>query len=70
MNSIIERIKNEPVLVSAFVAATLTLLVVFGVPLSPVQSGAIIALVQAGLAFIARSKVSPVDPPTEFPLQD
>lgn len=57
----LERIKNEPVLISAFVGTLLVLLVQFGVPLSDTQADAISAAVIAGLALFARSKVSPVE---------
>ena len=56
----LDRIQNEPVLVTAFVQAVLGLLLAFGLDLSNEQVGSIMALTAAGLAFIARSKVSPV----------
>lgn len=57
----LERIKNEPVLVSTFVGTVLVLLVQFGVPLSDAQADAISAVIIAGLAFFARRKVTPVE---------
>ena len=56
----LDRIQNEPVLVTAFVQAVLGLLLAFGLDLSNEQVGSIMALTAAGLAFIARSKVTPV----------
>jgi len=57
---LLDRIQNEPVLVTAFVQAVLGLLLAFGLDLSNEQVGSIMALTAAGLAFIARSKVTPV----------
>ena len=56
----LDRLRNEPVLVTTLVGALLVLLVQFGVPLSDGQADAITALVIAVLAVFARSKVSPV----------
>ena len=60
MEAIIERLRDEPVLVTTFVGALLGLLVVFGVPISDEQKTAIIVLITAVLAIFARSKVTPV----------
>lgn len=60
MNEIIDRLRNEPVLVTTFVGALLSLLVVFGVPITDEQKLAIVALLTAVLAVFARSQVSPV----------
>ena len=57
----IDRIRNEPVLVTAFVAAVLVMLVEAGLPISDGLSHAITGVVVAGLAFVARSRVSPVE---------
>lgn len=57
----LERIKNEPVLVSTLVGTVLVLLVQFGVPLSDAQANAITGVVIAALALFARRKVTPVD---------
>lgn len=65
MNGIIDRIKNEPVLVYTLVGNLLALAVVFGVQLSDVQTAAILAVVNSTLAFVARRKVTPV--PSESP---
>ncbi len=58
-----DRIRREPVLVSGFVQAVLGLLLAFGVQLSLEQTGAILAVTAAGLAFVARSVVTPVAKP-------
>ena len=60
MQSIIARIKAEPVIVTALVAAVLNLAVVFGVPVDDGQKAAILAVVNAVLALFVRSQVSPV----------
>lgn len=57
----LEKIKSEPVLVVALVQALLGLSVAFGLDLTDVQIGAVLAVTSAGLGFIARSRVSPVD---------
>ena len=63
----LNKIKSEPALVSGFVQAVLGLLLAFGVKLSLEQTGAILAVTAAGLAFIVRGRVVPtfkVDPHT------
>lgn len=60
MNAIIERARTEPVLVVALVEALLALALVFGLNISVEQVGAIMLVVNAALAFVVRSKVSPV----------
>lgn len=60
MNSILDKIRTNPVLATAFVSTVLTLVVSFGVHLSDLQTGAIIAVVNSVLAIVARSKVTPV----------
>ena len=62
MNALIKRIKNEPVLVTGLVTAIIALLLAFGVPVTQEQAGAILALVAALLAFVARAKVTPYKP--------
>ncbi len=56
-------VKNEPVLISGVVAALLTLLAAFGVPLANDQRESILAFVAAALAVagavVARSQVTP-----------
>lgn len=59
----LNRIKSEPALVSGALQAAIGLAVVFGVPLSPEQTGAILALSAALLAFVVRSKVTPTASP-------
>ena len=59
MNSIIDRIRTEPVLVTGFLQTVLGLLLAFGVNLSPEQTGAVLAVTAAALAFIARKQVTP-----------
>lgn len=63
----INRIREEPAVVSGFVAALLALGVSFGLNLTPQQVGAIVAVVAAALAFVVRSKVTPTskDPARE-----
>lgn len=50
---------KEPVAILAAVQAIITLVVVFGVNVSPGQHGAIIAAAGAILALFARSQVTP-----------
>lgn len=56
-----ERIKNEPALVSGFVAAVLGLVMAFGLDLSTQQVVGIESLVIAVLAFVTRQLVVPVN---------
>ena len=58
--SIIERVRNEPVLVYTVIGAGLVLLTEFGINVTDSQQAAIIAFVVALMALVARSKVSPV----------
>jgi hypothetical protein len=60
MNALIEKIRNEPVLITGLIAAIIALVTAFGLSLSNEQVGAINAVVVAILAFVARSKVTPV----------
>jgi len=59
MNALIERVRNEPVLVTALVSAVLGLLVAFGLDLSNEQTGSLMALTGTLLAFVARGKGTP-----------
>ena len=61
MNAILDRIRTEPALVTGAVAALIALGVAFGLDLSGEQTGAIMAVVTAALAFITRSQVTPTD---------
>lgn len=56
----IDKIRNEPVLVTAFVTNVIALAVAFGFSLSDEQTAAIVAVVNSCLAFVARKQVSPV----------
>lgn len=60
MKTLIERLRNEPVLLTTLVQAVLTLVVAFGLNLSTAQNIAILGVTTAGLAIFARSKVAPV----------
>lgn len=55
----LDKIKNEPVLVTALVQAVLGLIVAFGVDLTGEQTAAVLAVTAAVLGFVARSRVSP-----------
>lgn len=58
--SLWSRIQLEPVLVTTLVGAVISLLVVFGVPITNDQKTAIVVVVTAVLALFARSQVTPV----------
>lgn len=60
--SVIDKIRNEPVLVTSLVGSVLALGVAFGFSLSDVQIAALLAVVNSLLAVFARGKVSPVAP--------
>ena len=67
-NAMLDKIRSEPVLVTALIQAVLTLVVSFGLQLSADQIGAILACSGAVLAIVARSQVSPATPaPAETP---
>ena len=57
----LDKIRNEPVLVTTLVGAVLVLAVQLGAPISDDLANAISAVVVAGLAFFARSKVTPAE---------
>lgn len=59
--TIVERIRNEPVLVSTLIGAVIALFVAFGVDLSTEQTAAILAVVAAVLAIVARQQVTPTN---------
>lgn len=65
-----ELVKNEPVLISGFIATVLALFLAFGVNLSTDQIGAIMAVVTAGLAIAARMFVTPVNKLTSPPTSE
>lgn len=56
----LDKIKAEPAMVAGLVQAVLALAIAFGLPLSDVQVGAILAATAAVLAFVVRSRVTPV----------
>ncbi len=56
----LDKIKNEPILLTGLASAIVLLVVNFGVSLSDAQQGAIIGVVIAIAAFFGRSKVSPI----------
>lgn len=55
----IDRIRNEPALLSGLVVVLLNLLAAFGLELNAEQTVAINAFVVAGLAVLVRSQVTP-----------
>lgn len=59
MSVLIERIRNEPVLVYTVIGAGLVLLTEFGINVTDSQQAAIIGFVVALMALVARSKVTP-----------
>ena len=63
----LDRIRNEPALLSGLVAALVALAVSFGLDLTTEQVGAIVAVVVAGAAVFTRSQVSPVQPEPSEP---
>lgn len=60
LNALYVRLRDEPVVVAAVVAALLVLLVQFGVPVSDGVQNAVSVLILAVSALLARSKVKPV----------
>jgi diacylglycerol kinase len=56
---------REPAMVVAFVQAIIVLGVAFGLNLSPVQIGAILAAVAIALGLLTRTQVTPT-PPLSF----
>jgi hypothetical protein len=59
LNKLIEKVRNEPVLITALVAALIALVTAFGLNLTNEQVGAINAVVVAILGFVARGQVTP-----------
>lgn len=57
--SMLDKIRNEPVLITGLVQAALALAVTFGLGVSEEQVGAILAVTAAVLALVARSRVTP-----------
>lgn len=66
MDAIIERIRNEPVLVTTLIGSVLTALVVFNVPLTQEQVAALVAIAAAVMAIVARAQVTPVGSVPDF----
>lgn len=59
MSALVEKIRTEPVLVTALIQAVLALVAAFGLSLSAEQIGGILAVTAAVLAFVARTQVTP-----------
>lgn len=59
--SILDTIKREPALVAGLVQAVLACAVAFGLPLTDVQQGTILALSAAVLAVFVRQRVTPTE---------
>ena len=59
MQSIIDRVRREPALVSGIVTAVLALAVSFGLDLTEEQVGSIQAVVAAVMALVVRQQVTP-----------
>lgn len=57
------QIKGEPVLFQGVIQAALALLVSFGVEISPMKVGSILALTAALLSWITRRQVTPLANP-------
>lgn len=57
--SVLDRIRSEPVLVTELVQAVLVLAVAFGLDLTGTQTAAIVALTNAVLAVLVRRVVTP-----------
>jgi hypothetical protein len=63
MNLLSRLFRSEPTLLISFVRAVIVLVVAFGLELTVEQTGAILLVVEAFLALVNRSQVTPVDPP-------
>lgn len=61
MSAIIDKIKAEPAVVAGIVQAILACAVAFGLPLSDVQQGTLLALSAAILALFVRQRVTPTE---------
>ena len=59
MQSIIDRVRREPALVSGLVTAVLALAVSFGLDLTEEQVGSILAVVATVMALVVRQQVTP-----------
>lgn len=65
MQSIIDRVRREPALVSGLVTAVIALAVAFGLDLSEEQVGSILAVVAAVMALVVRQQVTPTSGGTD-----
>lgn len=61
MARILDRLRNEPVLVTTLIGALLVLLVQAGLPISDELQNAITGVVVAALALFARANVTPTE---------
>lgn len=59
----LERIKNEPVAVTAIIEAALALALAFGADLTGEQVATVVAFATLVLAFVARQQVTPTRAP-------
>lgn len=59
MAKLFDRVANEPVLVTAVIAAILNLVIALGVPVDEELKVAILAVVNTVLALFAREQVTP-----------
>ena len=65
MQSIIDRVRREPALVSGLVTAVIALAVSFGLDLTEEQVGSIQAVVAAVMALVVRQQVTPTSDGTD-----
>jgi hypothetical protein len=63
-------LNEEPVAVGALVGTMLTMLVLFGLPISAEEQAAVIAFVVAAITWWQRSQVTPWSPPARKPSDD
>lgn len=55
-----QKVRNEPVLITQFVAAALSLLAVFGLSLPVATAAAVMGFAQVVAALVARGQVAPI----------
>lgn len=55
-----QKVRNEPVLITQFVAAAISLLAVFGLSLPVATAAAVMGFAQVVAALVARQKVAPL----------
>jgi hypothetical protein len=63
MGAILDKLNDEPVLFYQFIQAVITLIVAFGLKLTPEQIGAILLVTGAFLSIVTRGKVTPAAKP-------